>query len=32
MISPSQGAHFVLDRSFLPGDTAIMVPIPAMGA
>lgn len=26
MISPSQGAHLVLDRSFLPGDTAIMVP------
>ncbi|HEV3270885.1 MAG TPA: glycerol-3-phosphate dehydrogenase/oxidase [Candidatus Methylacidiphilales bacterium] len=25
-ISPSQGAHLVLDRSFLPGDTAIMVP------
>ncbi|BCU78730.1 glycerol-3-phosphate dehydrogenase/oxidase [Luteolibacter sp. LG18] len=26
MISPSQGAHLVLDRSFLPGATAIMVP------
>lgn len=26
MVSPSQGAHLVLDRSFLPGDTAIMVP------
>jgi glycerol-3-phosphate dehydrogenase len=26
MISPSQGAHLVLDRSFLPGDNAIMVP------
>jgi glycerol-3-phosphate dehydrogenase len=26
MNSPSQGAHLVLDRSFLPGDTAIMVP------
>lgn len=26
MIAPSQGAHIVLDRSFLPGDTAIMVP------
>ena len=26
MISPSQGAHLVLDRSFLVGDTAIMVP------
>jgi glycerol-3-phosphate dehydrogenase len=26
MISPSQGAHIVLDRSFLPGDHAIIVP------
>ena len=26
MIAPSQGAHLVLDRSFLPGDTGIMVP------
>ena len=26
MITPSQGAHLILDRSFLPGDTAIMVP------
>jgi glycerol-3-phosphate dehydrogenase len=26
LIAPSQGAHLVLDRSFLPGDTAIMVP------
>jgi glycerol-3-phosphate dehydrogenase len=26
MIAPSQGAHLVLDQSFLPGDTAIMVP------
>jgi glycerol-3-phosphate dehydrogenase len=26
MIAPSQGIHVVLDRSFLPGDTAIMVP------
>lgn len=26
MIEPSQGVHIVLDRSFLPGDTAIMVP------
>ncbi len=26
MIDPSQGVHIVLDRSFLPGDTAIMVP------
>jgi len=26
LISPSQGVHIVLDRSFLPRDTAIMVP------
>jgi len=26
IITPSQGVHIVLDRSFLPGDTAIMVP------
>ncbi len=26
MIAASQGIHLVLDRSFLPGDTAIMVP------
>jgi glycerol-3-phosphate dehydrogenase len=26
MITPSQGVHLVLDRDFLPGDTAIMVP------
>jgi glycerol-3-phosphate dehydrogenase len=26
MIAPSQGAHIILDRSFLPGDTAILVP------
>jgi len=26
MISPSQGVHLVLDRSFLQGETAIMVP------
>lgn len=26
MITPSQGIHLVFDRSFLPGDTAIMVP------
>jgi glycerol-3-phosphate dehydrogenase len=26
IISPSQGVHIVLDRSFLPGDSAIMVP------
>jgi glycerol-3-phosphate dehydrogenase len=26
MIAPSQGVHLVLDGSFLPGDSAIMVP------
>ena len=26
MIAPSQGIHLVFDRSFLPADTAIMVP------
>jgi glycerol-3-phosphate dehydrogenase len=26
MISPSQGVHIVLDKEFLPGDMAIMVP------
>ena len=26
IITPSQGVHIVLDKSFLPGDTAIMVP------
>lgn len=26
MVSPSQGIHLVLDQSFLPGNTAIMVP------
>ncbi len=26
LITPSQGVHIVLDRAFLPGDTAIMVP------
>jgi len=26
LIAPSQGVHIVLDRSFLPGDSAIMVP------
>ena len=26
MVVPSQGVHLVLDRSFLPGDTALMVP------
>ncbi len=31
MIAPSQGVHLVLDRAFLPGDTAIMVPHTADG-
>ena len=26
IVQPSQGVHLVLDRSFLPGDSAIMVP------
>jgi len=26
IVAPSQGTHIVLDRSFLPGDTALMVP------
>jgi len=26
MVAPSQGAHIVLDKSFLPGDHAIIVP------
>jgi len=26
MVSPSQGIHLVFEKSFLPGDTAIMVP------
>ena len=26
MVEPSQGIHLVFERSFLPGDTAIMVP------
>jgi glycerol-3-phosphate dehydrogenase len=26
LISPSQGVHIVLDRSFLPGESAIMIP------
>jgi glycerol-3-phosphate dehydrogenase len=26
MISPSQGVHIILDKSFLPGETAIMIP------
>jgi len=31
MIAPSQGVHIVLDQSFLPGDSAIMVPHTADG-
>jgi glycerol-3-phosphate dehydrogenase len=31
LIAPSQGIHLVLDRSFLPGDSAIMVPKTADG-
>ena len=26
VITPSQGVHLVLDRSFLPGNSAIMIP------
>ena len=26
MLQPSQGVHIILDKSFLPGETAIMVP------
>jgi glycerol-3-phosphate dehydrogenase len=26
LVRPSQGAHVVLDRSFLPGETAVLVP------
>jgi glycerol-3-phosphate dehydrogenase len=26
LVEPSQGAHLVLDRAFLPGDSALMVP------
>jgi glycerol-3-phosphate dehydrogenase len=26
LVAPSQGAHIVLDQSFLPGETALMVP------
>lgn len=26
MLSPSQGIHLVVDRHFLPGDTALMIP------
>lgn len=31
LIAPSQGIHLVFDRSFLPGDSAIMVPHTADG-
>ncbi len=31
IISPSQGVHLVLDKEFLPGDAAIMVPQTADG-
>src|SRR5262245_23654615 len=31
MIAPSQGIHLVFDRSFVPGDSAIMVPHPSDG-
>ncbi len=31
MIAPSQGVHIVLDRRFLPGDAAIMIPRTADG-
>lgn len=31
LIAPSQGVHLVLDRSFLPGQSAIMVPKTADG-
>lgn len=31
IIAPSQGVHLVLDRSFLPGESAIMVPHTADG-
>jgi glycerol-3-phosphate dehydrogenase len=31
MMAPSQGVHLVLDRSFLPGDSAIMIPRTADG-
>src|SRR5205807_2205027 len=26
MLTPSQGAHLVLDRSFLPGQVAVLIP------
>ncbi len=31
VIAPSQGVHLVLDRAFLPGDSAIMIPHTADG-
>ncbi|GAB7078829.1 glycerol-3-phosphate dehydrogenase/oxidase [Megalodesulfovibrio paquesii] len=31
IITPSQGVHLILDKEFLPGDTAIMVPQTADG-
>jgi glycerol-3-phosphate dehydrogenase len=31
MIAPSQGAHIVLDQTFLPGETAVMIPKTADG-
>ena len=31
MVAPSQGVHLVVDREFLPGDTALMVPKTADG-
>jgi glycerol-3-phosphate dehydrogenase len=31
IITPSQGVHLVLDRDFLPGDSAIMIPHTADG-
>ena len=31
MVAPSQGIHLVFDRSFLPGDAALMVPNTADG-
>jgi glycerol-3-phosphate dehydrogenase len=31
MVAPSQGVHLVVDRDFLPGDTALMVPKTADG-
>ena len=31
MVAPSQGVHMVVDREFLPGDHALMVPKTADG-